>query len=52
MLKKLTGWTAILVIGGLMVGAELLKGVPFAKKGLWALTALVAVVAGYQEVLG
>ena len=52
MLSKVKGWTAVVIIGGAMVGAELLSGIPLAKKALWGVAGITALWAGYQEVLG
>lgn len=51
MLSKIKGWTAVVIIGGAMVGAEMLSGIPLARKALWGIAVVTAIWAGYQEIV-
>lgn len=49
MVRYLSGWTAVITLAALAAGAEVAKGIPLLRKGLWALVAIAGVVAAWNH---
>lgn len=51
MMGKMRGWVAIIIILVLAGAGQIFGGNGWIKKGLWGAASLVAIWAGYQEVI-